>query len=150
MLVVGKHIHTIDDKGRVVLPAPIRKHFDDTDTVIVSPGADGQLAVNHPDEFDAYLAREEAKSMTAAARRNVRFLASSAVEQRLDKAGRVVINEELREMADIALGTEVMVSGGYRQAEIWNLDRFEQDRAQALVDQAKRRAKEEAEEAADT
>jgi MraZ protein len=144
----GKHIHTIDDKGRLVLPAPIRKRFEGTDTVILSPGVDGQLAINRPDEFDAYLAREEARSMNAISRRRVRFLASSADEQKLDKAGRVNINEELRNIADIELNSEVVVAGGYRQAEIWNRARFEEDQAQALVDQARSRARDEAEEAA--
>jgi MraZ protein len=144
----GKHIHTIDDKGRLVLPAPIRKRFEDADAVIISPGVDGQLAINRPDDFDAYLAREEARSMSLVARRKVRFLASSADEQKLDKAGRVNINEELRAIADIALNSEVVVAGGYRQAEIWNLARFEADHAQALVDQTRSREKEEAEEAA--
>lgn len=146
MLFTGKYIHSIDDKGRVVLPASIRKRFEGADTVIISPGVDGQLAINRPDDFEAYLAREEAKSMNATTRRLVRFLANSAVEQTLDKAGRVVINEELRNLADLRLNSEVAVAGSYKQAEVWSLERYTRDRERAVADAEKKRARDQEDE----
>ncbi|CAN5717023.1 MAG: division/cell wall cluster transcriptional repressor MraZ [Acidimicrobiia bacterium] len=134
----GKYIHSIDEKGRVVLPSGIRKQFEDTGKCIISPGIDGQLRINLPDQYQAYLDREEATAPTPEIRRRVRLFANSASEQSLDKAGRVVINELLRGMADISIGTEVMISGANRFAEIWNLEKFARDDAIARAELAQK------------
>ncbi len=138
----GKYIHTIDEKGRVVLPSTMRKQFEGSGTCIISPALDGQLAINLPHEYAAYLDREEAKASTAAVRRRVRLLSNSAIEQSVDKAGRVVINEELRALAGIGLGSEVVVAGAHKHAEIWNPERFARDLELARVELAREIASE--------
>lgn len=138
----GKYIHTIDEKGRVVLPSTMRKQFEGSGTCIISPALDGQLAINLPHEYAAYLDRAEAKASTGMVRRRVRLLSNSAIEQSVDKAGRVVINEELRTTAGISLGSEVVVAGAHKHAEIWNPERFARDLELARIELAQEIANE--------
>ncbi len=118
----GKYRHSIDDKGRVVLPSAIRSKFGGAETCYVAPGTDGQITINPATEFSAYLTAAATAAKTEDERRMVRHMAQEAVEQKLDKAGRIMVPEDLRLHARIELASEVMVTGAVTHAEIWNLD----------------------------
>jgi len=143
---LGSFLHTIDDKGRVVLPSTLRTHFANSDTLIISPGLQGQLALTHPDEYAGLLHREAAQSMKLSTARRVRFLSYEATTVKLDKAGRVLLPEKMRESVGIALGSEVVVAGAHTHVEVWNPQAFETERAKALADIERQVEREEREE----
>lgn len=118
----GSHIHTIDEKGRVVLPAGIRKQFEGHATCYIALGTDGQITLNRPDEFETYMRQVAAAAKTKKERALSRDMAREAVEQKLDKAGRILVPELHRQYAQITVPSEVVVSGAITHAEIWNLD----------------------------
>ncbi|MGQ0849448.1 MAG: division/cell wall cluster transcriptional repressor MraZ [Actinomycetota bacterium] len=128
---LGKAVHTIDEKGRLVLPAFVRRSLEGAEKCIIAPARDGSLTVFRPEDFT-----READQMMAAAtnprgRRLLRMFTSTAHEQKVDKSGRILINEVLRQFAGISIPSEVVVNGYYRAAEIWNMARFEQNEAKA-------------------
>ncbi|MGH8923203.1 MAG: division/cell wall cluster transcriptional repressor MraZ [Acidimicrobiia bacterium] len=125
----GRHIHTIDEKGRVVLPARFRKEFDGHDSCILAPGTDGQITLNLPDEFETVTRAVLAEAKTERQRRVARHILSSAVEQPFDKAGRLLVPEWLRAHAGISIPSEVAVTGAGLNAEIWNVELNQRDDA---------------------
>jgi DNA-binding transcriptional regulator/RsmH inhibitor MraZ len=54
----------------------------------------------------------------------LRALAANAVEVTPDSQGRINIELKLREYADLALNSRVVVSGAIDRVEIWNVDAF--------------------------
>ena len=123
----GKYTHSIDDKGRVVLPSSIRSKFGGSDTCYVAPGIDGQITINRATEFQAFLQAAAVAAESEEERRRVRRMAQEAVEQKLDKAGRIVVPEGLRQHAGIELASEVVVTGAVTHAEIWNTELHRRD-----------------------
>ncbi|MGH8927606.1 MAG: division/cell wall cluster transcriptional repressor MraZ [Acidimicrobiia bacterium] len=131
---VGKAFHRIDEKGRLVLPSSFRKALQGDDSVIIAQHEDGCLMLLRESDFMA-MAQERKSDQIAQAdtRKQFRFFASSAQQLDLDKAGRLLINEEFREFANIELGGEVAITGMVDYAEIWNRARFDVEYSQGAA-----------------
>jgi MraZ protein len=124
---LGEHQHSLDAKGRVILPARFRDQLESG--AVMAKALDGCLAVYPVAEFQrvADNAREAAQRGPAE-RQAARALFSGAVEITPDKQGRVAVPPHLREFA--GLTREVIVAGMYHRIEIWDAQRFrELDRA---------------------
>jgi MraZ protein len=131
---LGEFQHSLDAKGRVILPARYREQL--ADGAFVTKGRGGCLSVFTPEEFESVAtgvreqSRRGAKELNAA-----RTFFSGAQEIRPDKQGRVALPQNLREYA--GLSREVVVAGVFSRIEIWDRDRWlELDRVgdQALTD----------------
>ena len=116
MAFVGTHEYTLDEKGRLVLPAKFRSDF--SGAAYLTPHA-GCLALWTPEGFDEMLSRlkEQIRSGEVEARVR-RGLAYNSTKVRPDAQGRVMIPEKLRTLA--SLEHEVMVCGAIDWIEIWN------------------------------
>jgi MraZ protein len=119
--------HTIDPKGRVSIPAKFRdvltKKYDDR---LVITNFDGCL-VAYPYEEWIHL-EEKASSLSMVKKETrafMRFFYSSAIECGLDKQGRILIPQTLREYAD--LDKEVVLVGQLRKIEIWSKKRWSEE-----------------------
>lgn len=113
----GRHEHSLDQKGRVTLPARFRAPFDTL--VYVSQHHDRCLALWTPDEFEKQLAEVEATQDRSPKDRNdARFWLAGIVEQELDRQGRVAIPRYLCDYA--GLDGAVLVVGALNRIEIWN------------------------------
>jgi MraZ protein len=123
---VGKNVHTIDDKGRVVLPAPFRKLLEGSDRCYLAPSVDGCITLLREEDFQREGNKLMAEANTPQGRRKLRKFSSDAQVQRVDKAGRILINEDLRSFAGIATSSEVVVNGNFLSGEIWNPRRFDE------------------------
>ncbi len=130
---VGTYLHTVDAKGRVVLPSSFRDRFtvveDDAVTrrCVVTKGRDGQLVV-----YPMSVWRREAEEIsslppTPRNRRKQRAFFGQASEQILDKQGRLRLNPELREFASIDAPSDVYMVGVYHHIELWNKDVYERE-----------------------
>ena len=131
---LGEYQHSLDAKGRVILPARYRDQL--AEGAFVTKGRGGCLSVYTPEEFEqvARQMREQSKrgnqELNAA-----RSFFSGAQEIRLDRQGRVALPQNLREFA--GLTRDVVVVGVFSRVEIWDRDRWQElDRvgAQALTD----------------
>ena len=120
MAFVGTHEHSLDEKGRLVLPAKFRSYF--SGAAYLTPHA-GCLALWTPDGFDEMLSRLKEQIRTGEVEARVRRgLAYNSTTVRPDAQGRVMIPEKLRTLAD--LEHEVMVCGAIDWIEVWNPARW--------------------------
>jgi MraZ protein len=120
----GRHEHTIDPKGRVSIPAKFRefltKKFDER---LVITNFDGCLVAYPYEEWIRLEEKASSLSMVKKETRSfMRFFFSSAIECILDKQGRILIPQTLREYAD--LEKEVVLVGQLRKIEIWSKERW--------------------------
>ena len=117
----GEYRHTIDDKGRIAVPARFRGEL--VGTTFVSRWIDGCLAIFPRGEWDTLAGKVGALALTDASARNFsRFLFSGAFEIELDRQGRAVVPTSLREFA--GLNGEAVVVGARDHVELWQPDRW--------------------------
>ena len=119
----GRYEHSVDPKGRVILPAKFRAHFEHGGYLTQFQG--GCLALWTPEEFAVQSAQmEEAQKMGPAERNLARVWASGTQEVEVDKQGRVAIVASLRAFAE--LEAAVLVNGALNRIELWNPGRWEE------------------------
>ena len=120
---LGEHQHSLDAKGRVILPARFRDQLEGG--AVMTKALDGCLAVYPRDEFEALATKlREARGRGPRERQAARTLAWGSVEITPDKQGRVAIPAHLRTFAK--LEREVIVAGNFDHIEIWNSEDFSQ------------------------
>lgn len=125
---MGEYQHNIDGKGRIILPARIRELLGDK--FIITRGMDSCLFVYTQEEWSALESKLKALPFTKAdARAFVRFFFSGATECEVDKQGRVLIPNNLRQHA--ALQKEVVTIGVSSRVEIWSRENWEKYSAEA-------------------
>ncbi len=120
---IGWHQHTVDDKGRLTLPAKWRS--DLAGGVVVTRGLDSCLFIFPKDKFQAMAREIDEQGITLAdARAWARYILGNAADIEPDKAGRVLIPQNLRDFA--GLDGEVTVLGVVSRIEVWNPQRYKQ------------------------
>lgn len=113
----GRYEHSLDDKGRVILPAKFRAHFERGG--YVSQHLDGCLAVRTDEEFGKQmLAMQEAQGQGRSQRNLARVWSAGSEEIEVSASGRMAIPRHLREFAQ--LDGEVLVIGAVDRVELWN------------------------------
>jgi transcriptional regulator MraZ len=112
----GEYRHTVDEKGRIAVPAKFRAQLGAG--AVVSRWLDACLAIHTTQGWDSLAAKVAALPITDQnARRFQRLIFAGAAEVELDRQGRVLLPAYLREHID--LGTEAVVVGSRDHAEIW-------------------------------
>ena len=113
----GRFEHGLDAKGRVILPAKFRVHFEHGG--YLSQYHDGRLALWTPDEFEKRMVEMQTSASEGPSERNLaRVWASGSSEVEIDRQGRMPIPGHLREFA--GLDGDVLVHGVIDRVEIWN------------------------------
>jgi MraZ protein len=113
---LGRYEHTLDDKGRVVVPKKFRD--DLADGCVITKGQENCLYVFSMDQWDAEVAKVGRLPRTdRRARRYSRSFFADATDQKPDRQGRIQIPEGLRGYA--RLDRDVMVIGVQDRIEIW-------------------------------
>lgn len=113
----GEHEHTIDAKGRVIIPAKLRDELGDV--FMITKGLDGCLSVYPMKQWANFESKLQALPMSQPdARAFVRFFFSGATEGELDKQGRVMLPPNLRDHA--RLEKDVVIAGAGNRLEIWD------------------------------
>ena len=121
-MLMGEFEHTLDTKGRISMPAKLRK--DMGDTFILTKGLDGCLFAFSQNEWMNFESKLKALPLSDKNARNfVRFFLSGATECELDKQGRFLIPNNLRQSAN--LEKESIIIGVGTRLEIWNKSTWE-------------------------
>ncbi|MCB8952339.1 MAG: division/cell wall cluster transcriptional repressor MraZ [Ardenticatenales bacterium] len=119
---LGEFVHTIDDKGRLTIPAKFRGEL--AAGLVITRGFDRNLMLFPLDGWqnlaDEIATRPLSDEGMRAFRRRV---FSGAADLVPDRQGRIVLPAYLREFAGIE--TEVVVTGMYNYLEIWNADNWQ-------------------------
>ena len=121
-MLIGEYEHTLDVKGRLIMPAKLR--IDMGEKFIVTKGLDGCLFAFSQNEWLNFETKLKSLPLSDKNARNfVRFFLSGATECELDKQGRFLIPNNLRMAA--SLEKEAVIIGVGTRLEIWNKERFE-------------------------
>lgn len=120
---MGEYRHSIDDKGRIIVPTKFREDLGQS--FIVTRGLDHCLFIYPHPEWTQLEAKLKALPFTKAdARAFTRFFFSGACEVELDKQGRIRLPVNLRDFAK--LEKECVVIGVSTRIEIWCKELWEQ------------------------
>lgn len=121
-MLIGEFRHTIDAKKRLALPAKFRKELGET--VTVTRGLDNCLVV-YPEKAWEIMSDKLGKLPTsqAAARGFSRIMLAGAMNVALDKLGRILIPDYLKNYANLT--KNVVVCGLYDRLEIWDENNWE-------------------------
>jgi len=120
-LFIGEYEHSVDTKGRVIMPVKLRE--DIGEKFIVTKGLDGCLFAYSHTEWTNFEEKLKTLPLTNKnARDFVRFFLSGAVECEIDKQGRFLIPGNLRTYA--TLEKEIIIIGVGTRIEIWNKEEW--------------------------
>ena len=133
LLFLGEFEHSIDDKGRLAIPARFRPALDDG--LFITRGLDRCLVIWDADSWRSMAERvRDLNPWQGDARRMQRHFFSGAVQAQPDKLGRVVIPQYLRAYA--GLEDEVVVVGLADRVEVWARAEWQRERSEAERDSA--------------
>jgi MraZ protein len=124
---LGEYPHSLDAKGRLILPAKFRASLEGG--AVIGMGKNGCLAVYTPTEWARVaegaqeMAREDDDKLAAA-----RAFFALAQQATPDTQGRVAILPHLRKYA--GLQRDVVVAGALNRIEIWDVERWRDERSQ--------------------
>lgn len=120
---MGEYNHTIDAKGRIIIPSKFRESLGDT--FVVTLGLDGCLFVYPNSEWESFLTKLSSLPGSKEARQLQRYFLAGATECEIDKQGRILIPTKLR--ASASLDKDVVFVGVLSKIEIWSKERWEQN-----------------------
>lgn len=119
---MGEYNHTVDVKGRLIVPSKFRENLGDE--FVVTKGLDGCLFVYDNNEWTAFEEKLKTLPLTnKEARQFVRFFLAGAASLEVDKQGRILLPANLREFA--GLDKEAVLIGVASRIEIWSKERYE-------------------------
>ena len=129
---MGEYNHSIDAKGRIIVPAKFRdllgEHF------VVTKGLDGCLWVFPSDEWDTFYEKLRSLPVTKRDTRNfVRHFMADALDAEIDKQGRILLPANLRKAGN--LEKDVVLIGTGPRIEIWDKKAWEESFEDADADE---------------
>ena len=116
-MLIGEHIHTIDEKNRLSLPAKFRKELGKV--VVLAPGLDKSIFMFTVSEWKKIANKLSESSLLQSDNRSFnRFMFGGAVEVDVDGSGRILVPDFLKDRA--VLKNKVAIIGVQNRVEIWN------------------------------
>ncbi|MFC2103073.1 division/cell wall cluster transcriptional repressor MraZ [Bacteroidota bacterium] len=123
----GHFTYSIDSKGRISIPAKLRKHVapEANDTFIMTKGTGSCIDIYPLDQWQKFEERllqldpfnpEEAKF--------IRMISQFATDDTLDSQARILLPNSLVEYAKIE--KEVLILGALKKIEVWNPNTYEE------------------------
>ncbi|OGZ71342.1 MAG: cell division/cell wall cluster transcriptional repressor MraZ [Candidatus Staskawiczbacteria bacterium RIFCSPLOWO2_01_FULL_33_9] len=121
-MLIGQYEHTIDSKKRLALPAKFRGELGDK--VIITRWMEGCLTVYTEKDWKIVSDKIVNLTMTQTEARSFsRMMLAGAMEVSLDKLGRILVPDYLKEYAD--LKKNVVICGLSNRLEIWDSVKWE-------------------------
>lgn len=121
---MSQYNHTVDTKGRLIIPSKFREILGDE--FVVTKGMDGCLFVYANDDWKVFEQKLTSLPITNKdARKFARFFLAGAAPVEVDKQGRILLPAHLREFAE--LDKDVVLVGVGSRIEIWNKGKWEEN-----------------------
>ncbi len=118
---IGEYQHAIDAKNRMIVPSKLREGLGSK--FVITKGLDGCLYAYPMEEWKALETKLKSLPLTNKdARAFVRFFFSGACEIEVDKQGRGLIPQNLKEYAGIE--KEIVSIGVLTRVEIWSKEKW--------------------------
>ena len=124
LIFMGEYSHTIDPKGRLIIPSKFREQLGDE--FVLTKGLDGCLSIYPMNEWEKF--EEQLRSLPLTnknARTFSRFFVAGATSCELDKQGRILVPGTLREFA--GLEKDVVLTGNINRIEIWSKQKWSEN-----------------------
>lgn len=122
----GHYIHSIDAKGRVAIPAKLRKYIspEAEESFVMLKGTDKCIDIYPKDKWLEIEARlEKLSPFNPKQARLIRIMLDNAQEDKMDSQSRILLPQELLDHAGIK--NEVLVLGVLKKIELWNPQEYE-------------------------
>ena len=124
-MLIGEYKHTIDNKKRLAIPAKFRKDLGEK--AVITKGLENCLVIYVLDEWQKLAQKlENLPTSQADARNFVRIMLSGATDVELDKLGRILIPDYLKNYASFK--KNVTLLGLSNRIEIWDTEKWEEYR----------------------
>lgn len=120
-MLIGEYQHSLDSKNRMIIPSKLREDLGRK--FIITKGLDGCLYMYPAEEWQKL--QEKLKSLPLSnkdARAFVRFFFAGACEVEMDKQGRGLIPQNLKEYAGIE--KEIVSIGVLSRVEVWSKEKW--------------------------
>ena len=120
---MGEYNHSVDAKGRLIVPSKFREQLGDE--FVVTKGLDGCLFVYENSEWKSF--EEKLKELPMShrdTRKFARFFLAGASQVEVDKQGRILIPSVLRAFA--GLDKDVVLVGVGARIEIWSKEKWDE------------------------
>ena len=128
---IGEYQHSIDIKKRLSLPAKFRKELGRN--VIITRGFDSCLVIYTEKKWKGAMEELRKLSTSKAENRKLsRTILGGAIEVSLDKLGRILIPDYLKNYA--GLKKDVTICGLSNKLEVWDSEKWESYRKKAELD----------------
>lgn len=119
---MGEYHHSIDDKGRLIIPSKFRNELGES--FVITRGLENCLFVYSLIEWNKIVDKLKKLPFTKQNARNFnRFFLSGATICELDKQGRINIQSTLQEFASIQ--KDCVIIGVNDRLEIWSKEKWE-------------------------
>ena len=123
-MLIGEYEHSLDSKGRMILPAKIREDLGEK--FIITKGLDGCLFGFSESEWNNFEEKLKQLPLTNKnARTFSRFFVAGATTCELDKQGRILVPQTLREFA--GLEKDVVLTGNLNRIEVCSKEKWSEN-----------------------
>jgi len=122
LMYTGEYNHTIDNKGRMIVPAKFREALGES--FMVTRGVGNCLEIYDMEEWERYVSKLREMTGEASTMKMIRFKVSGAHEVDIDKQGRTLIPVNLREWA--GLEKDVVLAGMIGHIEVWTKAKWDE------------------------
>jgi MraZ protein len=127
---IGEYQHTLDPKNRVIMPSKFREKLGDS--FVMTKGLDNCLFIYSSNEWSIVEDKLKSLPMTNKdARAFVRSFFAGACECELDKQGRIVMPNHLKDYANI--DKELVIIGVSTRIEIWSKEEWNKFNSDANI-----------------
>jgi len=114
---IGEYSHSLDDKGRLAIPAKFRREL--LKGAVVTRGLDNCLFLYTKSEWQKLVEKLSTLPIGQSdSRAFARLMLAGAMDVNLDKQGRIILPEYLRKFADLKKKT--IIAGLFNRLEIWD------------------------------
>lgn len=121
---VGEYRHSVDNKGRVIIPARLRNNLQGT--IYLCKGFETCLLILTSEEVNKIAEKIDKDSLSNEGKRKFsRAFFSSMIEIGFDNQGRILIPGNLKDYASIK--NDVIIVGNGFYLEIWEKEIWEQN-----------------------
>ena len=127
---MGEYNHTIDAKGRLIVPAKFREQLGEA--FVITNGNDGCLNIYTNEDWETFLEKLSLLPNNRDKREIVRVFVSKANTVEVDKQGRILVPPALRVKA--GLEKDVVLAGAIDKVEVWDKNRWEKQSDEGDID----------------
>ncbi len=117
----GEYLCKVDEKGRFIVPSPIREQLEaEGQGVVFLKGPEQSLWIYGMAEWQKVLDRTSTKLDDDQSRLFMHFVVSEAGTSEVDKTGRILIPSRLRKIVPVDEDQEIILLGLYHRMEVWS------------------------------